>query len=77
MESEARPFTGYLEIDKDANGRPVISHEWMKRRRNRNGQAFSFLRYDLDKDRWCRAISGNEVNLYALKSHYHMIDKVI
>ena len=30
MESEARPFTGYLEIDKDANGRPDISGEWMK-----------------------------------------------
>ncbi len=47
LSGERQPprITYHLEIDEDANGRPVISQEWMKWRRGQTGQPFHFLRY--------------------------------
>ena len=46
LSGERQPprITYHLEIDEDANGRAVISQEWMKWRRGQTGQPFHFLR---------------------------------
>ncbi len=47
--SESRPITYEIAIDKDASGRPYVSSERLRQRRQKYGQPFSFLRMNKGK----------------------------